>query len=334
VFSPSRVYSTALYPQATLSDPQTFLFLSSPRDAPIRLHSLLFPTLLSSYPLVNPSTEKYETPYSLLIPPSNPHTFLAGTNSQISIFDVNRNGDGPVVVLKTIPTRKSPMTTETMKGLVTALSLTPGSAGTGAGVLAAGTYTRQVGLYADDGRGDVIGVFALPEDDERGGGGGVTQLLWSQDGRYLYIAERLSDVVSVYDIRVTGMRVESFTGRNAATNQRIAVDVAYGLGGEVLGGGLDGSVKVWESGHGGVAVGSAVGGWQAHDDPVTSAVMHPSGSVMATCSGQRKTFGLRSASPGSGSDSDSDDSEGESVAWDNSLKIWEIPAARNSLEVG
>ena len=230
------------------------------------------------------------------------------------------------------------MTTETMKGLVTALSLAPGSAGTGAGVLAAGTYTRQVGLYADDGRGDVIGVFALPENDEKGGGGGgVTQLLWSQDGRYLYIAERLSDVVSVYDIRVTGMRVESFAGRNAATNQRMAVDVAYGLGGEVLGGGLDGSVKIWESGHGkggGAAVGSAVGGWQAHDDPVTSAVMHPSGSVMATCSGQRKAFGLRGASSSSSSGSDGDDSEGESVAWDNSLKIWEIPAARNSLEVG
>jgi hypothetical protein len=230
-----------------------------------------------------------------------------------------------------------------MKGLITALALTPDAGATGTGVLAAGTYSRQVGLYSDDGLGDTIGVFALPEEEE---GGGVTQLLWSKDGRYLYIIERRSSKILVYDIRVTGRMVQSFEGRNARTNQRLGVDVAMGLpGGEVVGGGVDGGVRVWEAGHGkegseeegrGGKVGEAVGWWKAHNDVVTSAVVHPFGSVMATCSGSRKTFGLGDddlSSSGSDSESSSNCSNSSSdggVFWDNSLKIWELPTSRKS----
>jgi WD40 repeat protein len=347
IYSPSRVYSTAIYPLASLSSPESFIFLASPRNSPIRLHSLLHPNLLSSYSFINPRTEKFEAAYSLLIPSSKPTTFFAGSNSRIAIFDITRYGvDGPTVVLKTIPTRHSPATTETMKGLVTAMALTPDSSPTN-GVLAAGTYTRQVGLYAGDGRGDVIGVFSLLEGKENnGGGGGVTQLLWSHDRRYLYIVERMSDEISVYDIRVSGKRVESFKRRNAMTNQRIGVDIAHGLGGEVVGGGTDGIVNVWNAAHGKMGdeeVGHSVGSWKAHDDAVTSAVVHPSGSVMATCSGQRKTFGLGTRELDSGSDNNSstsnntaDDNEGtkyRQVNWDNSLKIWEISTNRSGIEV-
>jgi len=222
---------------------------------------------------------------------------------------------------------------------------------TGTGVLAAGTYSRQVGLYSDDGLGDTIGVFALPDEEE---GGGVTQLLWSKDGRYLYIVERRSSKILVYDIRVTGRMVQSFEGRNASTNQRLGVDVAMGLpSGEVVGGGIDGVVRVWEAGHGkdgledeeGVKIGKAVGSWKAHDDVVTSAVVHPFSSVMATCSGSRKTFGLgdddlSSSESGSESSSNSSSSSGNSsssdggVFWDNSLKIWELSISQKSSDDG
>ena len=205
-------------------------------------------------------------------------------------------------MLKTIPTRRSAQTTTTMKGIVSAMAL---SAETG--VLAAGTYTRQVGLYDDDGGGDCVGVFELGREFA---GKGVTGLSWGEEGRYLYISERGADVVQVYDIRGCGERVEVLGGRRAGTNARMGVEV---LGtGEVVAGGMDGMVRVWGKGGG-----EAVGWWRAAEDPVNSAVMHPSGVVMATCSGERKTFGLPP----------DEDEEEPTQLWDNALRIWEIPYA-------
>lgn len=198
-----------------------------------------------------------------------------------------------------------------MKGIISALAVAPGNS-EGTGVLAAGTFTRQVGLYAAEGTGETIGVFGLSEGD----GAGVTQLAWSQCGRYLYIAERKSEVVAVYDIRVAGEKVESFRGRSAGTNQRVGIDVAYALGGEVVGGGMDGKVKVWEAGHGkeGEDVSAVKCEWVAHSDVVGSAVVHPGGAVLATCSGTRRSVTLE------------EDGEGgeDWRGWDNSLKVWAL----------
>lgn len=69
--------------------------------------------------------------------------------------------------------------------------------------------------------------------------------------------------------------------------------------------------------------------WRAHDDSVGSTAMHPSGSVVATCSGQRGNPGF-TQSLESDSDSDDDESDEESVAStlektpDNTLKVWSI----------
>ncbi|KAI5804987.1 quinon protein alcohol dehydrogenase-like superfamily [Geopyxis carbonaria] len=321
IFPGTAVYSTAIYPLANLNEPSTFVFLAAARDQPIRLHSLLHPARLSSYNLINPMTEKYETPAALLMPRDAPNTFVAGTNSQIAFFDVHRNGEGPVAALRTVPTRRSAQTSTTMKGVVSALAVEEGG-----GVLAAGTWSRMVGLYDRGGRGDVVGCWELEKDGEEGGG--IAQLTWGgEGGRYLYVAERRSEKVDVYDIRVSGRRVETLRGRRADTNQRMGMDVLSS--GEIIGGGIDGRVRVWDVERGGEPVGT----WKAHEDVVSCVGMHPAGIVMATCSGSRKVFGMSAqAGPGEGGESSGTDSESEgSISsgegddhWDSSLKIWEI----------
>ena len=253
----------------------------------------------ASYPLINPQTEKYLSPQSMLFSPEDTNKFIVGATSQISFFDLQRPGEGPYLDLKTIPTRRSVQTGETMKGIVSALAIDNG-------VLAAGTLSRQVGLYDNCGSGSTIGVFTVD-----GEGGGITQLLWSKCGRYLHVVERKSDVISVYDVRVAGEKVESLEGRMAQTNQRIGADIAYSLEGEVISGGIDGMVTVWETG----GKGEKVFEWKAHDDVVSGAAIHPGGVVMATCSGARK--------PGSPGDS-SDDESSEERRWDNSVMIWAL----------
>lgn len=213
-----------------------------------------------------------------------------------------------------------------MRGIVSALGVSPE-----VGVLAAGTFSRQVGLYSDDGAGDVVGVFELeaelPKDH---GGNGVTQLIWSKCGRYLYVVERCSDTVECFDIRVTGKRVGALTRRRADRNQRL--EVALGVDGEIVGGGEDGIVRVWEApgiraegdGNGEMGERSPVMEWRASKEPVGGCAVHPMGAVVATVSGERKMSGEVERDGGSGEDSEEEEEE-EEEGWDNTLRVWEIP---------
>lgn len=137
-----------------------------------------------------------------------------------------------------------------MKGIVSSLAISP----TADGILAVGTFTRNIGLYASAGSGECIGVFSVAgtEAETTIGGAGITQVLWSPCGRYLYICERKSDGVLIYDIRVEGKLVGWLEGRTAGTNQRLGVDIVptdEGGGHEVWAGGTDGMVRIWRNPH-------------------------------------------------------------------------------------
>lgn len=151
-----------------------------------------------------------------------------------------------------------------MRGIVSALSLQSSE-----GMLAAGTWTRWVGLYDTAGIGGSVATWSIAEaaDKHAGiGGTGITQTAWSACGRYLYVVERKSRGVLVYDIRVMGKLAAWLEGREAETNQRLGVDVFEGKDGmEIWAGGTDGVVRVWEG------VGKTEGPleksweWKAHD---------------------------------------------------------------------
>ena len=129
-----------------------------------------------------------------------------------------------------------------MKGIVSALGISS------EGILAAGTLTRHVGLYGDEGGGDAMAVFSVASEDAELAGGGVTQTVWSPCGRYLYVAERRSDGVLVYDVRVAGRRLGWLKGRRARTHQRLGIEVVpTATGNEVWAGGTDGVVRGWEN---------------------------------------------------------------------------------------
>ncbi|CAG8955891.1 hypothetical protein HYFRA_00008741 [Hymenoscyphus fraxineus] len=350
--NPSPINCVAPYPNYNLSDPSTTLYLSSPSALPIRLTNSVSPSPAptATYTLISPTTEAYYTPSSLLWTSSG--TFLAGTDCLIALFDVSRNGQGPIQSMPTIPSKRHVMKGGGvgMRGIVSALSLQPTSEGSEAGMVAAGTWTRCVGLYDMAGLGGTVATWSIAEaaDKDAGiGGMGVTQTAWSVCGRYLYVVERKSRGVLVYDVRGAGKLLAWLEGREAETNQRLGVDVfnaekgmevwAGGLDGvvgvwegvgreaetnqrlgvdvfnaekgmEVWAGGLDGVVGVWEG------VGMSEGAlersweWKAHDDPITSTIVHSSGTVVATCSGQRSIPMFEGSESESGSEESSNDS--------------------------
>ena len=235
------------------------------------------------------------------------------------------------------------------------------------GLLAAGTFSRWVGVY--DGRsggvgvGEGVGVWDLSVAegagdvrrvlegdvtmdgvgtcDGMGEGAGVTQVKWSGCGRYLVVAERASDGMSVWDVRVSGRRLAWLRGRRAETMQRVGTEV---FGSEIWGGGTDGKLRVWKQAFGereGVLGPSEE--WAAHTNTVSAVVVHPYGGVVGTVSGSRGEVEREWEEydgDGSGSEDEGQVSRNEGptetaerlglrataakAVVDNSLKIWAL----------
>ncbi len=226
-----------------------------------------------------------------------------------------------------------------MRGIISTLALQPDSGAEGASsMLAAGTWTRWVSLYDGEGMGGTVANWSIAsaaDSEAKVGGAGVSQVLWSGCGRYLYVVERKSRGVMVYDVRVTGKLVAWLEGREADTNQRMTVGLTTAGGTtDIWAGGTNGSVKVWrdvEKQEGGVA-GDETWGCYGEETVVGGVGLHPCGSILATASGSRKEL-LADLDLDFESDSDSasEDEDGtrdrigaskRQVSEDNSVKIW------------
>lgn len=222
--------------------------MTSQPDLPLRLTNVLdIAYTHASYKWQNPLTEAYIAPTSMLFT-DNSH-FVAGAKDAIAVFDIN-NGRGPVYEFATRKGRKARKLygadTGGIGGLVSSLAISEDA------LLAAGTYNRQLGLFEGAGQGDCVTAFDLAYNDAEDDvlkGTGVSQLAWSACGRYLFVAERQSDALLVYDVRHTGKRLSYLSGRRALTTLKLSFDLANGPGGEVdiWGGGTDGKVRVWRN---------------------------------------------------------------------------------------
>lgn len=284
--------------------PNTDHLLVACRDHPIQLYSALPPAPpldedgrllsrptggddrwnvpLASYRLISPTTEAYTPVHSAVWPSPGTH-FLVGTRDLIAQFDITRNGDGPSTCVPTIPSRRHIRKGNGvgMRGTVSALGAQATAESAYTGLVAAGTWTRSVGLY-DFARGaECVSTWNIAEaassaittnppraseasqhstdrvssEVARGqskgiGGAGINQTIWSPCGRYLLTNERQSTGVLIYDVRVTNQVLGFLAGRDALTHQRLDCDVFRGLdsvgGFEVWAGTRNGTVKVWE----------------------------------------------------------------------------------------
>ncbi|KAI1856805.1 hypothetical protein JX265_011446 [Neoarthrinium moseri] len=301
----SNVLASA--PYFNLADPYTNQLLVSSRDHPIQLYYLFPPssdgtdipshTPASSYPLIKARSETFLSATSLLWPSPGSH-FIAGCRNFIAKFDASRTGEEPILRIKTIPSERHLLKGGGvgMRGTVSTLAAQPPDQNH-TSVVAAGTWTRWVGLYDFAQAGECISTWSIADavkETARGsrdgiGGDGITETKWSPCGRYLLLSERKSRGILVYDVRVMGQLLGWLEDRDALSNQRVHCDVfpsqdEFG-GFEVWSGTTSGAVKVWEGvGHHAGAQPPAWD-WQAHDSTVGSTCLHPTGTVIATCSG-------------------------------------------------
>ncbi|CAD0086177.1 unnamed protein product, partial [Aureobasidium vineae] len=244
--SPSKLTSLTLHPAFDVTNPATTLLAISQPDLPIRLTNALdLAYVHASYTWQNSLTEAYISPSSLLFVDNN--RFVAGAKDTLAVFDIH-NQDGPVYECPTRKGRKARKLygadTAGIGGIVSCLALSTDN------ILAAGTYNRQVGLFENAGQGESMAAFDLSyndADDKLLKGNGVSQLAWSSCGNYLFVAERQSDALLVYDIRHTGQRLSYLSGRQALTTLKLSFDFATDVDGKtnIWAGGTDGKVRVW-----------------------------------------------------------------------------------------
>lgn len=327
--SADPIWAFTANPLFNLQDPSSTHVLISRRDRYITLHNALWDTTnphptpsakhspvniqthLASYKLINHLTEAVTAPLSLAY--SNPGThFFAGTQNQISIFDLSYTSE-PISSIRTIPSARSKLKGggRGFKGHISALAVSPPTPESAEGLLAAGSRTRYVGVY-DAVRGAEVTCFSLPGTvdgkrlcDETLApvmGDGVSSLKWSPCGRYLYVAERDSDALLIYDVRSFSMALGYCVGRRARTKQKLGFDVwnagaspydAEGITHEVWAGGMDGKIRVWKDPclkEGAVEADEvvAIGG---EEMPVVSTLVHASGSLAVAACGMLSVDG-------------------------------------------
>ena len=316
------------HPGFDISNPNSTLVLTSQAHTPIQLRNALSPASQSlsvspsthTFKLFNPETDDLITPSSLLF--TSPTTFIAGATNALATFDLERPG-GPVHVVKTAPGRKyrtrhvfpGPL------GRIETVALAPESRD---GLLAAGTWRGEVGLFPNAGGVSATTAFSVRADAESYGigGRGVTQVAWSPCGRYLYVCERNSDGILVYDVRSLRKCVGACVGRAAKTSQKLGLTVVESaMGHAVLAGGMDGCVRYWEGPamtEGRIEADESL---RLHEDAVSSVSMDPWGEVMMTCFGSRigATVSIGDESKnhvsGSGSSSSSSSTEQSSLSF-------------------
>ncbi|KAG9186896.1 hypothetical protein G6011_10004 [Alternaria panax] len=282
--SSDPIWAFAVNPHFNLQDASSTTVLLSRRDTYISLHNALWgtpkahdndasqaasagpvdvSTPLASYKLINGLTEAVIAPISLTYSNDATH-FFGGAKDEIAIFDLEETNK-PIHTIRTIPAKRNKLKGggRGFKGWVSALSLSPPSHTSHDGLLAAGSRTRYIGIYDPVG-GNEVTHFSLPgttngikfrnEKLNHVMGDGVSSLKWSPCGKYLYVAERSSDVLLIYDVRNFSLSLGYCAGRKALTRQKLGFDIwnagaspydIEGLSHEVWAGGTDGMIRVW-----------------------------------------------------------------------------------------
>lgn len=215
--------------------------LVSSVDHPVQLFDALTGRLAATYYLQTGHADYLISPKSLVWT-SDGRSFLAGASDRIFLVDMEREYrvlGGPTSIASY--TTKADDHTPGITGNISALSTNgPG------GLLAAGTSDNFIGLYEQEGWGSTDSVVSLDHGHVDPDGRGITSLRWSPDGRYLFVAKRMSDKILLFDIRYGRQQLTSLEGRNALTQQRLDIDVVgREKGVHVWAGGMDGRIVQW-----------------------------------------------------------------------------------------
>ncbi|XP_054457447.1 telomerase Cajal body protein 1 [Anoplopoma fimbria] len=313
------IYDYCWYPKMTSLDADTCFLASSSRDNPVHLWDAFYGEVRASFRPYN-HLDELTAAHSLCFSPDGTQLYC-GFDKMVRVFYTDRPGrdceERPTIVKK-----------QGQSGIISCFGFSPCQS-----VYACGSYSRCAGLYCCQ---DGTQLALLPTRHH----GGLTHLLFSPDGNYLYTGGRKDPEILCWDLRDPGKVLFSLK-RNVATNQRIYFDLDLS-GRYLLSGDTEGVVSVLDTKtappEGNEELLQPQLRFKAHWDCTNGISIHPFMPLLATSSGQRQF-----PSPGeSEGDSASEGEGGEAVMspqetrQDNALSLWWAgplgPAAEGSQE--
>ncbi|XP_034532299.1 telomerase Cajal body protein 1 [Notolabrus celidotus] len=299
------IYDYCWYPKMNSLDPDTCFLASSSRDNPVHVWDAFYGEVRASFRPYN-HLDELTAAHSLCFSPDGTQLYC-GFDKTVRVFYTDRPG-------RDCEERPTTVKKQGQSGIISCFGFSPCQS-----VYACGSYSRCAGLYSCQ---DGTLLALLPTRHH----GGLTHLLFSPNGNYLYTGGRKDPEILCWDLREPGKVVFSLK-RNVATNQRIYFDLDQS-GRYLLSGDTEGVVSVWDT-----LTASTDGEeellqpqlrFKAHWDCTNGISIHPFMPLLATSSGQRQ-FPWPGDSEG---DSASDGEGGEAVMspqetrQDNTLSLW------------
>jgi WD40 repeat protein len=270
------IYSCAWFPQASL-DPSSFCVAVSSRGHPVNIYDgNRCDCLRGSYvPMDDRSDAMVMDPvYSVAFGQTGQYLY-AGVVSRVYMFETCRPG-------------KSDWYFETHPGKKCIIScLTPGVYGSALqDVLAVGSYGPENSVVLYDAHNEEM-LCSL-----QGHAGGVTHMVFSADGNYLYTGARKNGTVYCWDARFMSGAVYSIERSSCRTYQKVYFDIEPS-GRCLATGGDDGLVRLFD-----LRDGSSIGSFEASDGGlcVNGCSFHPNEPLLATSSGERQYDVVNSSS--------------------------------------
>lgn len=299
------IYDYCWYPKMNSLEPDTCFLASSSRDNPVHVWDAFYGEVRASFRPYN-HLDELTAAHSLCFSPDGAQLYC-GFDKTVRVFYTERPGrdceERPTVVKK-----------QGQSGIISCFGFSPCQS-----VYACGSYSRCAGLYSCQ---DGTLLALLPTRHH----GGLTHLLFSPDGNYLYTGGRKDSEILCWDLREPGKVVFSLK-RNVATNQRIYFDLDQS-GRYLLSGDTEGVVSVWDT-HtappdGNEKLLQPQLRFQAYWDCTNGISIHPFMPLLATSSGQRQF-----PWPGDSEGDSASDTEGggavmsqQEVRQDNALTLW------------
>ncbi|KAL3696347.1 hypothetical protein R1sor_010423 [Riccia sorocarpa] len=256
------VYDFCWYPNMAATDTSTCVFATSCRDHPVHVWDATTGMLRCTYRAYD-QMDEITAAHSIVFSPDGSKLFC-GYNKTIRVFDTSRPGR-EFTQHSTLTSAKDGQT-----GIISCLAVRSDDGG----LLAAGSFNRTAALY--DGK-SLEQLFVL-----HGQQGGLTQVMFSKDGNFLYTGARKDPEILCWDIRNLTGAVYRLPRITADTNQRVSFDIEP-FGRHLGTGGQDGIVHIYD-----LQSGLWVNSFQAAIDTVNSFCFHPSFPLAASASGHRR----------------------------------------------
>ncbi|BEI80549.1 hypothetical protein CcaverHIS002_0110780 [Cutaneotrichosporon cavernicola] len=297
---PDSVNAAQWYPSASRLVPETFCFVASVRDAPVRLIDASDGRIRASYPIVD-HRERFIAPYSFAFNTAADKLYC-GFENAIEVFDIASPGYDTGERLKLGLTRKEK---GGQRGIISALAFSAHHP-----TFAAGSFAGSVVLYDEDTRSAIAHVEGVE-------GGGVIQIAFHPlDPNVFFVASRRSEAIQPFDLRDTSAPVGRLA-RSGSTNQRLAFDVDP-WGRWLASGDEFGTMRVWDIG----STYDVLFEQKLHGDAVNSVQFHAHQPLLLTCAGSRAHLQASDIEFSSNEDTDSDsDSDDDDVVEQSTVHV-------------